>query len=142
SLTEIIDVDSALAERLESEIDSLAEPGNPRNSSVFVVEDDERAIACYDPQLGCETIHCDTAITRIHDADLGGKPIARIRDRETWQQFFRESFPRVDRAFFAHFERAAGVLAPIPHEPGAVLDGTNAPVRGRPSDHDAGATGH
>src|SRR5690606_35998353 len=81
------------------------------------------------------------AVPRIADADLGGKPIARIRDRETWQQFFRESFPRVDRAFFAHFERAAGVLAPIPHEPGAVLDGTNAPVRGRPSDHDAGATG-
>src|SRR5690606_34444323 len=90
SLAEIVDADSALAERLDSEIDSLAEPGNPRHSSVFVVERDGIAHAFYVTQLGGEIFVYDTAVPRIADADLGGKPIARIRDRETWQQFFRE----------------------------------------------------
>ncbi|GGL14215.1 hypothetical protein GCM10011588_30940 [Nocardia jinanensis] len=139
-LAEIVDADRALAERLDREIDSLLEPDNPRHSSVFVVERDGIAHAFYVTQLdGVIFVH-DTNVPRIADPDLGGKSIARIRDRGTWQQFFRESFARVDRAFFAHFESAAGVLAPLPHEPAAALDGTDAPVRGRPIDRDSGAS--
>ncbi|MEV0110938.1 phosphotransferase [Nocardia sp. NPDC050799] len=55
-----------------------------------------------------------------------------MRDRDTWQQFFRQSFPRMDRAFSANFESTAGRLVALPHAEHAELGGTAAPVRGRP----------
>ncbi len=127
-LAEIDRPEGSFTAHLDREIDSLLDLKNRRHSAVFVVERNGVAHAYYVTQFNGTILVYDTNTPQLADPDLDGKPIARIRDRDHWNQ----SFPYIDRAFVAYFESTAGTLSPLAHETGANLRGTTAPVRGQP----------